>query len=223
MPSVFDLVHESTDDLNDRCREQDVSYGSLKKHEKIIELSEESLSDSQEKALGMKKSGLVDVAKRNDVRSPHSKTKAELQAAVLKALTGGSEVAQGTPKSFSSSSGESSGEDTRPDNREGFFPPSSVDGAERAPQEGLSSHYNNAEERLAHIQEAAVEAARLSLDKKMAYVVVESFQPKDASEPIRVRPAYMEIHPDEIVVWECGVHQAVFPITNSEKNPVFRE
>jgi len=205
MASLFELVYESTSDLNDRCRKRDISYGSLKKHEKIAVLADRDLTETQVEILGRKKraggDGLIGKAKEFGIDSPSSHTKPELQEAIFQKLLGDS--------SASSSSN-------------GTFPPSEEDGYNRIPQEDRSSHFESAETRMKRIRDAAHQAVDAAFENECQYQVIESFQEKDASEPLNIQPAYMDRHPDNIVVFEAGMQKAVFPFLTAEKNPRFR-
>lgn len=213
MPSVYELLYESSDEIDERAREEDVpKRGSMRKGEKIAALADEDIrEDLVAEVLLSKKTddgnGLVGKAKEIGVDSPHSKTKAELQEIVLEDRLNEA----GTGASGASSS------------HDGAVAPSGDDGLGRLPQSGRTTHFESAEERENQIRKFAQRAASKAVDEQATFVVVESFRPKDAKEPLKIKRAYMERHPDTIVVFEARAPHLTFPIQSAEKNPVFRE
>lgn len=221
MPSVQTLLYKDSSELNELAREKDLSgRGSMTKAEKIEALSDEALSEGGTEILRAKKSALIPLAKEAGIESPYSKTKAELQELLI-----GEEI-QENGTANASSSGDPTETPSLSSNgtseRVGSFPPSEVDGTERAPQAGLKSHFENAEERMNAVREAAHTAMDRSLDEGAKYVVVESFRPKDRTQPIKIQPSYHKRHPDTIVVAEADMSQLAFPLETADPNPVFR-
>lgn len=218
MASVLDLLYKDSSELNEIAREKELSgRGSMTKAEKIEALCDEQLTKEASKILNAKKSALIPRAKEAGIESPYSKTKAELQDLLLE-QEGLNE--NGTPEKEASSAADSSSRESP--GRWGAFPASEVDGIERAPQEGLESHFRSSEERMRAVREAAHKAMDRSLDEGAKYVVIESFRPKDEAQPIKIQPSYHKRHPDTIVVAEADMTQWAFPIETADPNPVFR-
>lgn len=218
MASVLDLIQKDSTEISEIARENDLSgRGSMTKAEKIEALCDEHLTNESAKILKAKKSDLIPRAKEVGIASPHSKTKAELQALLIEHE---GFIGNGTSEAEASSSSDTASEGGAGD--DGTFPASELDGTARAPQDGLQSHFESAEERMNAIREAAHQAMDRSLDEGAKYVVIESFRPKDKSQPIKIQPSYHKRHPDTIVVAEADVAQWAFPIATADPNPVFR-
>lgn len=218
MASVLDLVYKDSTEINEIARENDLSgRGSMSKAEKIEALCDEHLTKESAKILRAKKSALIPRAKEAGIASPYSKSKAELQALLIEreGFIGNGSAETETSSGSGASSSDAAGEN-------GMFPASDLDGTERAPQASLQSHFESAEKRMSAIRDAAHQAMDRSLDEGAKYVVIESFRPKDASQPIKIQPSYHKRHPDTIVVVEADVAQWAFPISTADPNPVFR-
>lgn len=218
MASVLDLIYKDSTELNELAREEDLSgRGSMTKAEKIEALADETLSERGSEILRAKKSALISPAKDAGIESPYSKTKAELQAQLIEFEDC---MRNGAPSTGDASSSDSEARDGA--EREGLFPASEVDGTDRAPQDGLQSHFESAEERINAVREAARKAMDRALDEGAKYVVLESFRPKDRTQPIKIQPSYHKRHPDTIVVAEADVAQWAFPVGTADPSPVFR-
>lgn len=218
MASVLDLIHKDSAEISEIARENDLSgRGSMTKAEKIEALCDEHLTTESTKVLKAKKSELIPRAKEVGIESPHSKTKAELQALLIEHE---GFIGNGTSKTAASSGAKTASEGEVGSG--GLFPASELDGIARVPQDSLQSHFESAEERMTAIREAAHQAMDRSLDEGAKYVVIESFRPKDESQPIKIQPSYHKRHPDTIVVVEADMAQWAFPIATADPNPVFR-
>jgi len=205
MPSVFDLVHRGSEEIGELAREKDVpNRGSMRKGEKIAALSDEDIHEDLVAEILLSKktnegNGLVGKAKDIGVDSPRSHTKAELQELLLK-------------DRLEKSKGSS-----------GPVPESDEDGFDRLPQSECTSHFESAEQRQAAIEQVAQKATTRAIENQATFIVVESFRPKDAKEPLKIQRAYMDRHPDTIVVFEARAPHLSYPIQSAEKNPVYRE
>jgi len=210
MPSVFDLVYETSEDIAKRARDRDLSgRGSMRKGDKIAALAEENISEElTESVLNNKKTddgdGLVGLAKEAGIESPHSFNKAELQRQLLE-----KKLSAGSSKTSSGSSE--------------VVPESDEDEFDRLPQSDRQTHFESAEARANAIQQFAQRAASRAVEEQSTYVVVESFRPKDSKEPLKIQRPYMDRHPDTIAVFEARAPHLVFPIKSANKNPVYRE
>lgn len=219
MASVLDLIYKDSTEISEIARENDLSgRGSMTKAEKIEALCDEHLTNESAKILKAKKSALIPRAKEAGIDSPHSKTKAELQALLIEHE---GFIGNGTSEPDSSSSAKATSVEGEAGDG-GTFPASELDGAARAPQEDLQSHFGSTEERMDAIREAAHQAVDRALDEGAKYVVIESFRPKDRSQPIKIQPSYHKRHPDTIVVAEADMAQWAFPVATADPNPVFR-
>lgn len=211
MPSVLDLVHKGSKEIDQMAREEDVpGRGSMRKGEKIAALADEDIPEDTVAAVLLSRktddgNGLVGMAKELGEQNPHSYTKAELQEMILS-----EELGTGASGASSSPGGTA-------------VAASDEDGLGRLPQSGRTTHFNSAEERENQIRKFAQRATGKALDEQATFVVVESFRPKDAKEPLKIKRAYMERHPDTITVFEARAPHLSFPIQSAEKNPVFRE
>jgi hypothetical protein len=233
MASVLDLVHESSEEIGKRAREEDVpKRGSMRKGEKIAALADESIHEDVVAEILLSKktddgNGLVGMAKELGVESPHSQTKAELQELLLEDHLGQTSEAQ-TSKGQSSESqpgGGASGADSRQPaasgrSGSGSMPPGREDPERMAKG---ASHFESAEERRAQIEFHLQQAAEHAAKNGMSYVVVESFRPQDAKEPMKVQRSYEKRHPDTMVVAEVTVPHYALPLETTDPNPVFRD
>lgn len=179
MPSVLDLVEKKTTDLDDLARDQDQSnLVSKKKAKKIIELSDERLTDEQEKVVRSKKSDLVDgYADKFDIDSPRQKRKHQLQKIILKELGVGSSTGEGSP-----------------------YLESEIDGKERHPHG--ETHFESAEERIDVIRSSISTMIDNAFQKFKSYYLWESFRPKDKKEPIISIPSHIGHHADGVLLFE---------------------
>jgi hypothetical protein len=223
MASVLDLIHESSEEIGERARENDIpGRGSMRKGEKIAAVADEDLSeDVVEDVLLSKKTdggdGLVGMAEDAGVESPHSHSKSELQELVLASRLG--------QTSGSQPGGGASGADSRQPaasgkSGSGSMPPGREDPERMAKG---ASHFESAEERRAQIEFHLQQAAEHAAKNGMSYVVVESFRPQDAKEPMKVQRSYEKRHPDTMVVAEVTVPHYALPLETTDPNPVFRD
>lgn len=243
MASVLDLVHESSEEIGKRARENDISgRGSMRKGEKIAAVADEDLSeDVVENVLLSKKTdggdGLVGMAEDAGVESPRSHSKSELQELVLTSRLGknssgktssGKTSSGQAPEGRSSGSqpgGGASGADSRQPAASGrsegaAMPPGREDPGQMPKG---ASHFESAEERRAQIEFHLQQAAEHAAKNGMSYVVVESFRPQDAKEPMKVQRSYEKRHPDTMVVAEVTVPHYALPLETTDPNPVFRD
>jgi len=228
MASVLDLVHESSEEIGKRAREEDVpKRGSMRKGEKVAALADESIHEDVVAEILLSKktddgNGLVGMAKEIGVESPHSCTKAELQELLLEDHLGQTSEAQ---TSGSQPGGGASGADSRQPaasgrSGSGSMPPGREDPERMAKG---ASHFESAEERRAQIEFHLQQAAEHAAKNGMSYVVVESFRPQDAKEPMKVQRSYEKRHPDTMVVAEVTVPHYALPLETTDPNPVFRD
>jgi len=75
-----------------------------------------------------------------------------------------------------------------------------------------SSHQRSKKER--------EEARKKALANQQNFVVLESLRPKDQNDPVKIQPAYMKRHPDEVLVFEARVPMSPYPVQNAERNPI---
>lgn len=177
MASVLDLVEKKSKELDNLARKNDKkSLLNEKKSKKIIQLSEESLTDTQKDVVKSNKSDLVEsFADKFDIDSPRQKRKHKLQQIILKEL--GFQKSSGTP-----------------------YLKSDVDGKERHPQG--ETHFESAEERLSIIKSSIDELVENAFDNFQSYYLWESFREKDRKEPIFSNPSHIGYHPDGVLLFE---------------------
>lgn len=197
MASILELVHESSAELKDRARETEDVKVSLPKAELMEALAEEQLSAEGQEILESTKAELQEMGE--DL----SGTKAEIQEELLER----------------SLSGESVSEEASANPSDGIWP---ARGPEGVPQKELESHFDTVANRRRAINDASEQARKLALENQQSYVVLESLKPSDGKEPMKVQPAYMKRHPDEILVFEARVPMSPYPVANAEANPVAR-
>jgi hypothetical protein len=193
MPSVFELVSQNSSDINDLAREYDIEgRGSMNKAEKIIALSDETISDKAKKILVLNKTrddgrGLVSLAEEAGIETDLKKK--ELQTRLLRRLQEKGEIGGGR----------------------GPYP-SNV-GDKGAPHDDLESHFDSAEDRKASIQKRSIHVVGRAFQDWTSFMVVESLRPKDKQEPLRAMPSHMSRHPDSVVVFEARVSR-LLPISS---------
>jgi hypothetical protein len=181
MASYKTLFRLHSDKIHEQAREEDVSgRGTMSKVQLIAALAEEDLSGLVE-VLDQKKTELVDLA--GDLDLDTGGTKDDLQIRIADAR-------------LSQSS------------RDGF-PDSSRDGNTRKPDPELESSFETTEQRREAVMNGAAKAVAASLDKGRSFVLLESLLPRDARDPLSIQPAYMQHHPDKVLVLEVIVSQVM--------------
>lgn len=190
MPSVFDLVHESSADLKDRARSSDSVKVSLTKNEHIERFADETVGKKAKAILSANGDQLEVLAEKKDIDP--DQTVPNLKEALLRLVFGGKTEGARYP--------DEGHEDKRP-------------------RKGLSSHYDDPTVRWKEVQAAAQEAAKKAVAEGRDYVVVEHMEPSRNTEPLGIQPAYMGTPRDGIVVFEAHAPSQPLPIINTSSRP----
>jgi hypothetical protein len=185
MPSILDLVHESSADLKDRARQTDGVNVSLSKNEHLKALSDEDIGEKARVILSANRPQLVSAA--NEVGLDHK----DVSVPRLKELL------------LESVCGFSQGGDEVP------YP--TGDHEEKIPGE-MTSHFETPQMRQDAIEAATVKAAEKAVRKHVTYHVIESFRPKDHNDPLRVARAYPDHSEEEIIVATVTVPAVHWPV-----------
>ncbi len=189
MPSIYDLVYKKSKEIRSLAREYDVEgRGDKNTPGLIVSLADQDVGDDVKELLSLNKTddgdGLVGEAKELDIDDPSDYKKKELQELVLREMKKQGKIGEGR----------------------GPYP-STVGGDDRSPHSSIKSHFDTAEKRHAAIREHAMHGAERALQHRRSQMVVESFRPKDETEPLRVSACHKKRHPDSVVVFECRVSQ----------------
>lgn len=198
MASILELVYETSSELKDRAREASGVKVSQTKDELIKDLADEEATNEVEDILS------YNTKKLKDETGNSSGLKAEMRETLLAQLFGNASGGGG--------SAEASSESMSP-----VWPARKSDGV---PRQDLSSHFETVTNRRKAISSACEEALEKALDEQQSYVVLESLRPKDHNDPIKMQPAYMKRHPDQILVFEARVPMSPYPVQNADRNPI---
>lgn len=242
MHSVFDLLDRKTNQdeepvgLYNLAQEEDISgRGSMSRDDLIIALAEEDISPEAEEVIRSSKADLVEEARSEDVHSPTSKPKAELQKTLLNGLvepvdgSGSEEPSGGAAGASEGGGGEKSGYGSALKRHGDKLKEEAFKAAERMaammPEakyrdsfKGAESSFASAEDRLDAIIKKARSAAVSALHTGESMVVVESFYEDDASDPLRVQPSYKKRERYEMIVFEATAPHYAFPNLNVREN-----
>lgn len=219
MACIFNLIRRKTQEetkygigLYDLARKQGIDI--TNKADIICKLSDQPLSKRQEELVKMKKSELVSLAEEKDFSSSGAKADV-LERALLHSGLERQESASEPAEDADSSA------PTIPE-KAGSKEPllSGIDEDERLPREGLVSHFDTVEERVNAIKQSAVRATQKAVDKGRSYVVIESFRPKDHSEPLMIQASYVQRHPDSAVVFEAQFPNTPYFIHTAKRNAI---
>ena len=211
MPSILELIHLSSTGTGDEPGINELATqakikgrGSMSKAEKICALADELLSDEAEAIVKASSSDLVGRARAGDVSGYSTMSKSELQEHFLRSLGVGP----------TASPGSNGAAGYNPTSRS---PQSAAEVAQGAPVQGApqgvpaqgaaasGSHFESEEARRHAIHDAAHQALDAALNEKQSYIVVESFRPSDAADPLRIQPSYIQRHLNTAVVLEIMV------------------
>lgn len=197
MPSVFMLIHLSSrgeDGLDQLARDAELpGRGSMTKAEKIIALADEPLPDDALEIVQAASTDLIERARAADIDGYSKLSKSELQERFLKGILGDTSSRASQAARSPSRNGQSPSQRSASGGAAGAS--NTASSAEALPA-------RNADERHHAIQEAAHSALDTALKEKRSYVVVESFRPKDRTQPLSIQPAYMQRHEDTQLVCE---------------------
>lgn len=200
MPSISALIGPSKSDLQNQAREADVKV-SQPKADLILELAEEATPDI-----------------RDELRSILTANKSALQKMAGQLGIDGEQTADALRRQLVST--YLSRQSTHKTNVSKTYPDSDDDGTSRRPRGQLTSHFESAEVRQEAIQKAAHRATDRAFREMRSYVVVESFRPKDAKEPLWIQPASYKRHPDTVTVFEVRVPHSPYPLATADPNPI---
>lgn len=196
MPSLFTLIHESASDLRDRARETDGVRVSMTKSEHIQALADEEVGPKAMRILDANRDTLEAIAHDKGGFDPSDYSVPQLQETFLRVVCRTSDA------------------------KRGGFPDSGYQ--DRRPMSDLSSHYDDPEVRWMEITRAAKEMAQQAVEEGRSYKLVESFRPKDKTEPLIMMRSTEQHHPDQVVVAEMMIPQWTYPLKTARKNPVGR-